>query len=53
MCSKAQSRPKGSTSKGEKSEKASKELSERALKDEEMRAKFAFFSPGYNCEGVD
>ncbi|XP_014755983.1 uncharacterized protein LOC104583645 [Brachypodium distachyon] len=54
MSSKGQSRPKGSTSKGEKSEKASKkELSERARKDEEMRAKFAFFSPGYNGEGVE
>lgn len=53
MSSKDQNRPKGSTSKGEKREKVSKELSDRARKDEEMRAKFAFFATGYNGEGVD
>ncbi|XP_010240745.1 skin secretory protein xP2-like [Brachypodium distachyon] len=54
MSSKGQNRPNGSTSKGEKHEKAGKkELSERARKDAEMQAKFAFFSPRYNGEGVE
>lgn len=54
MAPKVPKKGKGSTgTAGGKAVKAKKPVSEKEQKNREMRAKQAFFKPGYNVEGVD